>query len=271
MALITGRAFLLLIFLHNILHLDGGDPASAHGLESPSGRRPHRMVSPSGRALASPAAPPPLSLLSKARDRSSAQSSTGNADPGTRRPGRPRKQANVPSERRPKGRPRQRIVVRFTACVAPGCQKRPSFGQVDNAGGVWRAPASRCSKHRIPGDVDVVNSMCLTAGCERAAVFGGPDTGWKRHFCKRHCKSMHVNLAYLRPWNLSTSVLRESSDTLPVGHAPAVFADPCKQTVCVPAQDTTESGCLFGCMGECAGARDHHLAESVTWRTGRGT
>ena len=132
MALITGRAFLLLVFLHNILHLDGGDPASAHGLE---------LVSPSGRALASPAAPPPLSLLSKARDRSSTQSSTGNADPGTRRPGRPRKQAKVPSERRPKGRPSQRVVVRFTTCVAPGCQKRPSFGQVDNAGGVWRAPA----------------------------------------------------------------------------------------------------------------------------------
>ena len=89
-------------------------------------------------------------------------------------------------------------------CVAPGCKKRPSFGQ-------QHAPATRCSQHRIPGDVDVVNPMCRALDCMRGAIFGGPDTAWTRAFCKRHCLSSHVNLAYLRPFNLTAAALRNSS------------------------------------------------------------
>jgi hypothetical protein len=45
----------------------------------------------------------------------------------------------------------------------------------------------------------------------RGAIFGGPDTAWTRTFCKRHCLSSHVNMAYLRPLNLTVAALRNSS------------------------------------------------------------
>ena len=97
---------------------------------------------------------------------------------------------------------------RIHTCVAPGCKKRPSFGQA-------KASATRCSQHKISGDVDVVNLMCKAMGCTRGAIFGGPDTAWSRTFCKRHCSTSHVNLAYLRPWNLTVAALRNSSCIMP--------------------------------------------------------
>jgi hypothetical protein len=105
---------------------------------------------------------------------------------------------------------------RLKECVAPGCQRRPSFGQA-------RASASRCSQHKIPGDVDVVNLMCKRVGCSRAAIFGGPDTAWTRSFCKRHCGPSHLNLAYLSHWNLTTAALRNSSRAVTEMPFPLVF------------------------------------------------
>lgn len=102
---------------------------------------------------------------------------------------------------------------RIHTCVAPGCKKRPSFGQA-------QASATRCSQHKIPGDVDVVNLMCKALGCTRGAIFGGPDTAWSRTFCKRHCHLSHLNLAYLRPWNLTAAGLRNSTLPLPLALQP---------------------------------------------------
>ena len=102
---------------------------------------------------------------------------------------------------------------RIHTCVAPECKKRPSFGQGR------LAPATRCSKHKIPGDVDVVNPMCRGLDCTRGAIFGGPDTAWTRAFCKRHCLPSHLNLAYLRPLNLTAAALRNSSKQSPPARA----------------------------------------------------
>jgi len=93
---------------------------------------------------------------------------------------------------------------RLHTCVAPGCKRRPSFGQA-------HAPATRCSRHRIPGDIDVINVKCRAPACQRGAIFGGPDTSWHRAFCKRHCEPSHVNLAYLRARNLTAAALRNQS------------------------------------------------------------
>jgi len=71
-------------------------------------------------------------------------------------------------------------------CIVKGCEKRPIYGQNDEA--------QYCSKHKKDGMQDLIHTKCLFDGCLFIPSFGFKCDSYPT-FCKEHKKDGMLNIA----------------------------------------------------------------------------